>query len=126
MAKRARGAVRPGQRPPIQRRPTSAGTSSPVRPAAGLTDDEARRAEELEAAIRSEERASELARKRTAERAQEPRERDARGSSLAAIASHEYDYVIRDLRRIAVVAGSLLAILFVLYLVIEVAGVIQV
>ena len=143
MVKRSRAAVRPGQRRPIQRRPATPGTSSPgssprstsatpasaapaARPPGGLTAAEAARAEELEAQIRAEERALETARKQAKDRARERVDVTPTASSLAVAASHEYDYVARDIRRIGVVAGLLLALLFGIWIVVEVLGVIRV
>jgi hypothetical protein len=143
MAKRSRAAVRPGQRRPIQRRPATPGTASPgssprptgasqtpatpaARPSSGLTPAEAARAEELEAQIRAEERALETARKQAKDRARERVDVTPTASSLAVAASHEYDYVARDIRRIGVVAGLLLALLFGIWILVEVLGVIRV
>lgn len=127
MAKRARGTTtRPGQRAPLQR--TAAGrpsaTTAPIARPATLTDEETARAAELEAKILEEERAAEAvtrsnrdrARRRTAEPA-------ARAGSLAVRASEEYAYVARDIRRIAIVGGSLVAILIGLWVVIQATGV---
>jgi hypothetical protein len=44
---------------------------------------------------------------------------------LAARAAEEYGYVVKDVRRISVVGGGLLAILLVLYVLIEVVHVIS-
>jgi hypothetical protein len=144
MAKRSRTAVRPGQRRPIQRRPAGQGPSSgsaapgsgtdrpaagttpaAPRPSGGLTPAEAARAEQLEAQIRAEERALESARKASRDRARERVEVTPGSSSLAA-ASHEYDYVARDIRRIAVVAALLLGVLFLIWILVEVVGVIRI
>jgi hypothetical protein len=127
MVKRSRAAVRPGQRRPIQRRPPPAAATpeTATRPAGGLTPAEAARAAELEAQIRAEERALESARRSARDRARERVEVAPGASSLAAV-SHEYDYVARDIRRIAVVAGLLLGILFVIWLLVEVLGVIRI
>ena len=112
MAKRARGSTRPGQRRPIERRSTAsapaantlAGTPPAANtlsagPRAGLTDAEAARAAQLEAALVAQERAAEQARTKT-------RDRGARalvtpGGSLARRAEEEYAYVSRDIRDIA-------------------------
>lgn len=120
MAKRSRLAGRPGQRRPLQRpiaRPDS-GRSETSRPAGRVTPEEEARAAELEAAILAEEKAASAAR--------EIRERGRRAAvetpggvsytsvPLSTRASEEYAYVQRDVRRIAVVGGFLLAILVVL------------
>ena len=112
MVKRSRAAVRPGQRRPIQRRTATSpsapgsptpGSATPPRPSAGLTAAEAARAEELEAQIRADERAAEDARKRAVERSKARGDEALRpAGSLAVVAAHEYDYVMRDVRRIAV------------------------
>jgi hypothetical protein len=119
MAKRVRGSTsRPGQRPPLQRqaarattRPVTPATSSPVAPAAprseDLTDAEEARAAQLEAAIVAEEREAEAAKRRA-----RPVTTEApRVSSLTLSASEEYRYVARDVRRISIVGGTLVAIL---------------
>ena len=48
------------------------------------------------------------------------------GSLLAIRGEQEYAYVVRDVRRIATVGGSLIVILLVLYILIEVVGVIRI
>jgi hypothetical protein len=112
MAKRSRLAARPGQRRPLQR---SSRPDAAERLAGRVTADEEARAAELEAQIVAQERAAEAARR--------PRERtrgtDAAGLSytsvpLSARAADEYAYVKRDVRRIAIVGGFLIAILAVL------------
>jgi hypothetical protein len=125
MVKRARGSVRPGQRRPIDRRPATPATApaAPVTPkAAGLSDTELARAAELEALLLAEERAAEASRKRTAER---PAIREVTATRTLSF-EDEYAYVSRDLRDIARIAILLLAILFVLYLIIDVFGVVKI
>jgi hypothetical protein len=141
MVKRSRAAVRPGQRRPIQRRvapstaSASAGTAaSPAtpatpaaRPSAGLTAAEAQRAEQLEAEIRADERAAEDARKRAQERGKAKSDEITRpAGSLAVVAAHEYDYVVRDVRRIGVTAAILLFVLFLIWVAVEVGHVISI
>lgn len=125
MTKRARGTVRPGQRRPIQRRVAgSAGPAAPetgaatVRPA-GLTEAEARRAAELEAQLLVAEREAES----TRTRGRMPRiEREAAPSgSLAIRAQQEYAYVARDVKDIIRISLVLFAILFGLWILIDVA-----
>ena len=132
MAKRARGSVRPGQRRPIDRRPAAAATpaaaggsaaSAAPRPS-GLTEAEAQRAAELEAQLLAEERAAESARKRTQTRTA-VREVTA-GGTLALRAEEEYAYVARDVKRIVRVASLLLAVLFALWIVIDVAKIVPI
>ena len=136
MAKRSRGSTRPGQRRPTQRprpaaqRPQPNVLSTPARPADTLTEAEEARAAEIEAGIVEQERAAETSRRRSRERgaAAEP-EVVVRGrprGSLAVRYADEYAYVRKDLRQIAVLAVVLLAILFALYLLIDVAGVIKI
>lgn len=114
MAKRARGSTsRPGQRPPLQRQP-----ARPVAPSTvvvrsdELTPAEEARAAELEAVIVADERKAEFDTRRT--RSARATNADAQGaaSSLAISAADEYAYVARDIRRITIVGGSLIAILF--------------
>jgi hypothetical protein len=117
MAKRSRLAGRPGQRRPLQR-PIARPEGNRARPATSVTAEEEARAAELEAAIVAEERAAEEAR---AVRARPRRTTEAGSSSggfvsvpLATRAADEYRYVQRDVRRIALVGGFLIAILAVL------------
>ena len=121
MVKRARGSVRPGQRRPIDRRP--APTATPATPrTTGLSEAELARAAELEQQLLAEERAAETARKRTAERST-TRE----GSAAKVIPfEDEYAYVSRDLRDIVRIAALLFAVLFVLYLIIDVFDVVKI
>ena len=132
MAKRARGHVRPGQRRPIDRRPAPAatpaaagGTTASVVPRpAGLTEAELARAAELEAQLLAEERAADNARTRTQPRAK------ASGlsapSSLELRAEVEYAYVARDVKDIVRIASLLFAVLFGLWIVIDVAKIVPI
>ena len=121
MVKRARGSVRPGQRRPIDRRPATPAAAATPKPT-GLSDAELVRAAELEQQLLAEERAAETARKRTAERAS-TRE----VSAVKTIPfEDEYAYVARDLKDIARIAALLFAILFVLYLIIDVFDVVKI
>jgi hypothetical protein len=132
MAKRVRGSsTRPGQRAPLQRRPTSAAApvSAPTAAAAprpaSLTDEEERRAAELEAQIVDEERSAEDARKRGIDRTRRPvtDEAGARpASTLAVRAAEEYAYVGRDVKRITLIGGSLILIMLVLWVVAHAMG----
>jgi hypothetical protein len=134
MAKRSRGSRRPGHRPP-KARPARPGTATGIaRPATALSPVEEARAAELEAQIMAEERAAESERNRGRERARARSEafetgslsRPRAGSLLAARASEEYTYVVRDVRRIVRVGGGLLVVLFVLFLLIDVFSVIKI
>ncbi|HEX9044643.1 MAG TPA: hypothetical protein VF802_06420 [Candidatus Limnocylindrales bacterium] len=125
MAKRTRGTSRPGQRRPAQR-PAARPVATPVRPTNTLTAAEEARAAEIEAQLVAEERAAEQARARGRDRsrvAPEPvaRTRPGQGSLLAARASEEYTYVVRDVRRIARIGGSMIGIMAILYIALEIA-----
>jgi len=129
MAKRVRGSTsRPGQRAPLQRsasrpatKPSAPATEVVARPPDALTDAEEARAAELEAEIVAEERQAERrvteeGRRRRAARDIEPAGVNRAQSSLAASAAEEYEYVGRDVRRISIVGGGLVALLIVLWL----------
>jgi len=128
MAKRARGSHHPGQRRPMSRTaprpaPTTAPPATTTRPS-DLTAEEEARAAELEAKIVAEERAAEDARRRSTDRRRSgpgPVDTMPR-SSLAVSAEQEYAYVGRDVRRIALIGGSLLILLIVLAIVSHLSG----
>jgi hypothetical protein len=89
---------------------------------ASLTPEEEVRAAQLEAAIVAEERRADEARRGRSQRSTpEPVVRSS--SPLAAAAAHEYDYVARDVRRVALVGGSLVGLLLVLWVVTQVTGI---
>ena len=126
MTKRSRIAAKPGQRRPLQR---GTRTTGDERQLGKVTAAEEARAAELEAAILAEEKAAEEARK--------VRERGKRigagtpsavggvsytSTPLSVRASEEYAYVKRDMRRILVVGGFLLAILVVLQILVNGMG----
>ncbi len=129
MAKRARGSTtRPGQRAPLQRgsapaRPPLASSIAVPRPAT-LTDDEEARAAELEARIVAAERSAEetAARRQHGRRSAVPSETPGRAGSIALRAGQEYAYVTRDVRRLAIIGGSMLAILIGIWIVLQVTG----
>ena len=129
MAKRVRGgSTRPGQRARLQRRAASAPrpTSEPTRsPGTSLTAAEEARAAELEAQIVAAERAAETTISRARERARRPVETEVRvrSGSIAERASHEYAYVARDVRKITAIGGSLIALLFVVWIVVQASGI---
>jgi len=135
MAKRQRGGARPGQRAPLQRgsQPGSPPAGKPAvatRPG-GLSADELDRAAELEAQIVAEERAavSSFTRGRDRRRAGSdamPASRNRAAGSLAVVAAEEYRYVVRDLRRIAVVFAGIFGLLLVSWLLIVVMGVVKI
>ncbi|MFL5674608.1 MAG: hypothetical protein ACJ779_06360 [Chloroflexota bacterium] len=123
MAKRSRGtASRPGQRPPLQRqapRPAAPPATTVVARPAGLTDEEEARAAALEAAIVAEERQADAASKRARTPRPEP---VSRVSTLEISAADEYAYVARDVRRIAIVGGSLVGFLLILWAIAHFTG----
>ena len=135
MAKRQRGGARPGQRAPLQR-----GSHTPSAPATkpavatrpgGLSADELDRAAELEAQIVAEERAavSSLARGRDRRRAGSeaiPASRGRATGSLAVVAEDEYRYVVRDLRRIAVVFAGIFGLLLASWILIVGTGAVRI
>jgi len=111
MAKRARGAGhRPGQRRAIQRSgPRPAQPTARIEPA-GLPaggDDTATAAASLgpPATVRTRSRVA--------------------SSSFEESAAQEYAYVASDIRRIAIIGGSLFGVLIALFVLIEVLGVIH-
>ena len=141
MAKRARGStIRPGQRAPLQRgtsaaRPAASGaapngaaasgaSSATPRPAT-LTADEEARAAALEAQIVADEKAAQDTARRSRERGRRSATVDPseRGGSIAVRASQEYAYVARDVRRVAVIGGGLVAFLIGLWAVVSVTGI---
>jgi hypothetical protein len=128
MAKRSRGS-RPGQRRSTPRpggRPVAATPAPAARPAGSLTAEEEARAAELEAQIVAQERAADQSRSRDRSRsngADASRTRTREGSLLAVKAAEEYQYVVRDVRRIVQVGGGLMVLMFVLWLLIEVLNV---
>jgi hypothetical protein len=135
MAKRVRGSTsRPGQRPPRQRTATRPATKPATKPAVGtaevvarppdeLTDAEEARAAELEAAIVAEEREAEATKRRArAARTSDPVAVARPSGNIAISAAEEYAYVARDVRRIAIVGGSIVAFLVGLWAVAHVAG----
>ena len=123
MAKRSRIAGRPGQRRPLQRTATRPATPG-GRPAGSVTPEEEARAAELEAAILAEEQAAELARRGPTRRGRPVEGTIYSSVPLATRAAEEYGYVRRDVRRIALVGGTMLALLIVLDVLVNVAHVI--
>jgi len=125
MAKRARGSTtRPGQRARIQRaaaRPVETTSTQTVRPTT-LTPDEEARAAELEAQIVAEEKAAETAASKRDRARRGSAEPVVRSGSIASRASVEYAYVMRDVRRIAIIGGGLIALLIGLWIVLTATG----
>ncbi|HSL75552.1 MAG TPA: hypothetical protein VK867_01315 [Candidatus Limnocylindrales bacterium] len=89
-----------------------------------MTAAEEARAAELEAEILASERAAETNITRARERSRRPVETEirVRSGSIAERASHEYAYVARDVRKIAVIGGSLIALLFAIWIVVQASG----
>jgi hypothetical protein len=133
MAKRTRYTGRPaGRRPAAKPSGSIAGRTvapppvTPSRASAGLTDEELARAAALEAEIAERERAAAAAvarRKAIATGAEAPLAGDV-NAPLAVRMAHEYGYVARDVRRIVVTGGLMLAILAVLAILVNVLHVI--
>jgi hypothetical protein len=118
MAKRTRGSNRPGQRQSARAQSQPAG-----RPSVDLSRDEEARAAELESQILARERVADTERARTRDRARTEPTRSGRAGGqglLAAHAAKEYDYLVRDIRRIVTVGGLLAAIMATLYVLIDV------
>jgi hypothetical protein len=130
MAKRARGTTRPGQRPPIQRsaRPAAsqpAAVAAPLAPA----DPGSALVAGSEAGVIPAQPAGMTAvdggRPVPADSAPAGRRSAASAATtgrLAAEAAEEYRYVARDVRRIALIGGSMFAILIILFILLEVIG----
>lgn len=129
MAKRQRTRANArGNRGP---RPGARPAGGPSR-SGGLSASEEARAAEIEAQIVAQEAAALGERGRSRDRKRtddllrdDGASRTRTGSLLAIRGEQEYTYVVRDVRRIATVGGSLIAVLLVLYLLIEVVGVIR-
>jgi hypothetical protein len=99
----------------------------PMRAAStGLTDAELRRAEELEAEATAKEKAAiaESLRRRNRGAADDLTPAADVNAPLSIRMSHEYDYVARDVKRIALTGGLMVAILAVLEILVNVAKVI--
>lgn len=132
MAKRQRGS-RPGQRAPLQRggRPASPAPAgrpaTPDRPSGSLSDDELERAAQLEAQIVAEERTASASLSRGRDRRRtgngtSPAGRPRPVGALTAIADDEYVYVVRDLRKIAVVFAGIFGLLLASWLILGALG----
>ena len=124
MAKRTRGSHRPGQRHGDKRGTARQQFRPTGRPSGGLSAEEEARAADLESQIVAEERAAEAGRTRFREQPRSPeveRPGRARGQGLlAARAAEEYAYVVRDVRRIVTIGGSMAATLAVIYVLVNV------
>ena len=127
MAKRVRGSsTRPGQRARLQRATQARArvNDPPTKPSTTLTPAEEARAAELEAGIVAAEREAEVAAGRARERSRRPAEPEVRvrPGSIAVRAREEYAYVSRDVRRLVIIGGSLIALLIVLWVVVQATG----
>lgn len=93
----------------------------------GLTDAEMRRAEELEAEATAKEKAAiaESLRRRNRGAADDLTPAGDVNAPLSVRMSHEYDYVARDVKRIALTGGLMVAILAVLHILVNVLGVVS-
>jgi hypothetical protein len=100
----------------------------PVRASASsLTEAEVERAAQLEAEATAKEKAAIAESLRRRNRAASPDEGHATddvNAPLSVRAAHEYAYVSRDVKRIAVTGGLMIAILAVLHILVNVMGVI--
>ena len=99
----------------------------PVRSSSSLTESEFQRAEQLEAELVAKEReaiAESLRRRSRGEEHAVDRPAD-HNAPLSVRAAHEYAYVARDVKRIAVTAGLMIGILAVLYILTNVLRVIS-
>jgi hypothetical protein len=125
MAKRQRGGARPGQRAPLQRgsQPTATPAAKPVAATSpgGLSTTELDRAAELEAQIVADEKSAtaSVSRGRDRRRAGSDAASGSRSrsvGSLAVAAEEEYQFVVHDLRRIAVVFAGIFGLLIASWL----------
>jgi hypothetical protein len=95
--------------------------------ASGLTDAELRRAEELEAEATAKEKAeiAESLRRRNRGASDDGSPAGDVNAPLSVRMSHEYDYVARDVKRIVLTGGLMVAILAVLDVLVNVMGVVK-
>ncbi len=125
MAKRTRGTSRPGQMRPARKADRVATKPAPAaepnRAPVGLTDADEARAVELE----SQMMATGTAAVALKQKGGIVRSRSKESSLLAARADLEYTYVQRDIRRIAKVDGGLVLVVFVLFILIDLTGIIK-
>lgn len=92
---------------------------------AGLSQAEIDRAAQLEAEMTARERALEAVRRRGAGAAAAGREHVDVNQPLSVRASHEYDYVARDVRRIILTGSLMVGILAALDILVNVMGVVK-
>ena len=130
MAKRTRGSNRPGQRHADRHSPARPQSQSAPRSSSALSATEEARAAELESEIVAQEREAELGRNRGRDRGKVTEAarsvRPGGQGLLAARAAEEYAYVVRDVRRILLVGGTIAAALAVIYVLVDVAHVVTI
>jgi hypothetical protein len=118
MAKRARGATRrPGQRRAIQRSGARPPAGAPAAALTGLNGTPAP-AVEPAAAVAAEPTRSTIPAIRTRSRQT--------SSAFAAEAAQEYAYVVSDVRRIVLVASGIIGVMVVLFLLIDLLGIVRI
>ena len=102
------------------------GDGLPIQSSSSLTEAEVARAAELEAEANARERAAiaESLRRRARGQANVLQEPGDINAPLSVRAAHEYAYVARDVKRIALTASLMVAILAVLHILVNVMGVI--
>jgi hypothetical protein len=102
-----------------------AGDDMPIRSSSHLTEVELQRAAELEAEATARDRAAiaDSLRRRASAATESARLREV-NAPLSVRMSHEYAYVARDVRRIILTASLMVGILAVLYVLVNVMGVI--
>ena len=102
------------------------GNGMPLRSSSALTEAEIQRAAELEAEATAKERAAiaESLRRRARGAAGEVIGGGDLNEPLSVRAAHEYAYVSRDVKRIALTASLMVAILAILHILVNVLGVI--
>lgn len=100
----------------------------PLRSASHLTEDEIQRAAELEAQQAAQERAAitDAIRRRSRGRAHDATAGVDINAPLSVRAAHEYAYVARDVRRIGLTAGLTIAILAIVYVLVNILGVVTI
>ena len=106
-------------------RPTATGAAAVTSSSSSLTDADLARAAELEAQIVAQAKSAAMAQKQSRSlRVPAIRSGDTiSGGTIAAFASEEYAYVARDIRRIVLIGGSLIGLLFGGWALIQVTGV---
>jgi hypothetical protein len=121
MAKRTRYPGRPAGRRPGGRPTPAASAPKPT----GLTSAELERAAALEAELVAREKAAiaDNARRRARSRGVEVSVAGDASVPLSVRAAHEYAYVARDVRRIAITAAVMFGLLVALWLLVNVGGV---